>query len=132
MRYKPFGEVRYTWKDAALTQTTPAYALTKWTFTGQYSCADDPSTPGVKDFGLLYFSARWVDPYLNRFAQADTVIPGAGDPQAPLGEGLPTPPTKDRQVSTSLADGAPRPVRPVGLVRPSRPNSEPVSTFASC
>jgi RHS repeat-associated protein len=82
MRYRPFGEVRHTWKDATLTQTTPAYALTKWTFTGQYTYADDPSTPGVEDFGLLYFNARWVDPALGRFAQADTVIPEAGDPQA--------------------------------------------------
>jgi RHS repeat-associated protein len=33
-------------------------------------------------FGLLYFNARWVDPELGRFAQADTIIPGAGDVQA--------------------------------------------------
>ncbi|HEY5901506.1 MAG TPA: hypothetical protein VIU39_03060, partial [Anaerolineales bacterium] len=37
MRYKAFGEVRYTWKDATLTQTTPAYALTKRTFTLRYA-----------------------------------------------------------------------------------------------
>ncbi|HNE04848.1 MAG TPA: hypothetical protein PLT08_10045 [Anaerolineales bacterium] len=35
MRYKPFGEVRYTWK--ASQTTTPAYALSRFTFTGQYS-----------------------------------------------------------------------------------------------
>jgi RHS repeat-associated protein len=82
MRYKAFGEVRYTWKDATLTQTTPGYALTRWTFTGQYSYVDDPSTPGVEDFGLLYFNARWVDPALGRFVQADTDVPASQGVQA--------------------------------------------------
>ncbi|MBK9211163.1 MAG: RHS repeat-associated core domain-containing protein [Anaerolineales bacterium] len=36
-------------------------------FNGQYSYASD--------FGLLYFNARWVDPVLGRFAQADTIVP---------------------------------------------------------
>lgn len=27
------------------------------------------------DFGLLYFNARWMDPALGRFAQADTIVP---------------------------------------------------------
>ncbi|MCJ7530436.1 MAG: RHS repeat-associated core domain-containing protein [Anaerolineales bacterium] len=42
---------------------------TKYTFTGQYTHVDD--------FGLLFYVARWYDPTLSRFAQADTV--GAGD-----------------------------------------------------
>ena len=64
MRYTAWGGVRYE------SGTTP----TEYTYTGQYS--------NVPDFGLMYYNARWYDPYLNRFAQADTVIPGAGDSQA--------------------------------------------------
>jgi hypothetical protein len=30
----------------------------------------------------MYFNARWVDPELGRFAQADSIIPAAGDSQA--------------------------------------------------
>ncbi|RMH43810.1 MAG: RHS repeat-associated core domain-containing protein [Gammaproteobacteria bacterium] len=33
-------------------------------------------------FGLMYYNARWHDPSLGRFAQADTIIPGAGSPLA--------------------------------------------------
>ena len=74
MRYKPFGEVRYTWK--ASQTTTPAYALSRFTFTGQYSYMDDPSTSGVTEgFGLMFYNARWYDPALGRFAQADTIVP---------------------------------------------------------
>ncbi len=62
--YKPWGEVRYT--SSALP--------TKYTFTGQYS--------NVADFGLMYYGARWYDVSLGRFAQADTIIPGAGNPQS--------------------------------------------------
>ena len=57
MRYTPWGEVRYN------AGTMP----TDYGFTGQMSYASD--------FGLLYFNARWVDPYIGRFAQADTIIP---------------------------------------------------------
>ncbi len=48
-------------------------ALTERTFTGQ---ALDSRT------GLMYYRARWYDPRLGRFIQADTVVPGAGNPQA--------------------------------------------------
>ena len=61
-RYKPFGETRLT---------NPLG--TKYTFTGQLSHTDD--------FGLLFFNARWVDPELGRFAQADTLVPDAYNPQ---------------------------------------------------
>src|SRR6266540_7402229 len=64
IRYKAWGEVRYS------TGTTP----TKYTYTGQFSY--------TTDFGLMYYGARWYDPSLGRFAQADTVLPGAGNPQA--------------------------------------------------
>ncbi|MFZ5887377.1 MAG: RHS repeat-associated core domain-containing protein, partial [Chloroflexota bacterium] len=86
MRYKPCplrytsgvlreGEVRYAW--TASLSTTPAYELTKYTYTGQYSHMDDPSTAGVtEDFGLMFYNARWYDPSLGRFAQADSIVPG--------------------------------------------------------
>ncbi|MCI0554071.1 MAG: hypothetical protein L0287_24240, partial [Anaerolineae bacterium] len=33
----------------------------------------------VNDFGLQFFVARWYDPVLGRFAQADTLIPDPGN-----------------------------------------------------
>ncbi|MBI4762111.1 MAG: hypothetical protein ACOYYF_11155 [Chloroflexota bacterium] len=69
------GEVRYAW--TASLSTTPAYELTKHTYTGQYSYMDDPATAGVTEgFGLMFYNARWYDPSLDRFAQADTIVPG--------------------------------------------------------
>jgi RHS repeat-associated protein len=58
MRYKPWGEERYA------SGITP----TDYTFTGQYS--------HTADFGLMFYNARWYDPALGRFAQADTIVPG--------------------------------------------------------
>jgi RHS repeat-associated protein len=72
-RYKPFGEVRY----ATTGQTLP----TKYTFAGQYSYVSDEATDAA-GFGLMYFGARFYDPVLGRFSSADSLIPGAGDPQA--------------------------------------------------
>ncbi len=66
-RYKPFGEMYYT------SGTLP----TRYTFTGQYSYANTTS-----EIGLMYYGARFYDPALGRFASADTIIPGAGNPMA--------------------------------------------------
>ncbi len=74
-RYKAWGEIRYT----TGTTTTP------YSYTGQYSNA--------ADFGWMYYKARWrhsaperqregYDPILGRFAQADSIVPGSGDPRA--------------------------------------------------
>ena len=57
LRYKPWGEVRYS------SGTTS----TKYQYTGQYS--------HTADFGLMYYNARWYDPALGRFAQADSIVP---------------------------------------------------------
>ncbi len=64
-RYRPYGEVR--------TPGEPVTALTERTFTGQ---SLDSRT------GLMDYRARWYDPRLGRFIQPDTVVPGAGNPQA--------------------------------------------------
>jgi RHS repeat-associated protein len=60
--YYPFGTVRGS------VGTLP----TQRTFTGQYSDAT----------GLMYFNARYYSQTLGRFVSADTVVPGAGNPQA--------------------------------------------------
>jgi RHS repeat-associated protein len=57
MRYTPWGEVRY---DSGNTPT-------KYQYTGQFSYA--------QDFGLLFYNARWYDPYLNHFTQPDSIVP---------------------------------------------------------
>lgn len=57
--------MRYLW--TAGLSTTPAYMLSNYTFTAQYSYMDDPSTTGVtKGFGLMFYNARMYDPYLNQ------------------------------------------------------------------
>ena len=64
--YKAWGEERYTTPNTTLP--------TKYTFTGQYSYTGE--------FGLMFYNARWYDSSLGRFAQADTVVPDAGNSQA--------------------------------------------------
>jgi RHS repeat-associated protein len=61
MRYKAWGETRYT------SGTTP----TDFNYTAQ---RQEP------DLGFYYYKARWYDPALGRFMQADTIIPEAGNP----------------------------------------------------
>jgi RHS repeat-associated protein len=63
-RYKPWGETRFT------SGTLP----TKYQYTGQRSEMDS--------LGLYFYNARWYDPALGRFAQADSLIFGAGSSQA--------------------------------------------------
>jgi len=60
--YYPFGQVRY------ITGT----AVTDYGFTGQM----------LDDTGWMYYNARYYDPALARFTSADTIVPGAGNPQA--------------------------------------------------
>jgi RHS repeat-associated protein len=56
-RYKAWGEVRYA------SGTTP----TDYTYTGQMSYTEQ--------FGLMFYNARWYDPYLNHFTQPDSIVP---------------------------------------------------------
>jgi RHS repeat-associated protein len=74
MRYKPWGEIRYTWTSAPAT--TPAYKLPNYTYASQYSYMDDPTTAVTEGFGLMFYVSRFYDPALGRFAQADTIVPG--------------------------------------------------------
>jgi RHS repeat-associated protein len=60
--YYPYGSVRGS------VGTLP----TQRTFTGQYSDAT----------GLMYFNARYYSQTLGRFVSADSIVPGAGNPQA--------------------------------------------------
>ncbi|GAB4582091.1 MAG: hypothetical protein Fur0022_48440 [Anaerolineales bacterium] len=68
--YKPWGEVR------CQSGTLPtAYILRRTQdrlYTGQYS--------HTADFGLMYYIARWYDPYLNRFIQPDSIVPEPNNP----------------------------------------------------
>ncbi|WKZ50317.1 MAG: RHS repeat-associated core domain-containing protein [Anaerolineales bacterium] len=73
LRYKPWGELRYTWTDASAS-TSPAYELTRYQYTGQYSYD--------VEFGLKYYGARFYDSAVGRFVSADTVIPQSQGTQA--------------------------------------------------
>ena len=57
LRYKPWGETRYS------SGTTP----TNYKYTGQRE---------ESSFGLYFYNARWYDSSLGRFAQADSIVPG--------------------------------------------------------
>jgi len=63
LRYTAWGTTRYEYGS------TP----TDRRFTGQREEAS---------LGLYFYNARWYDPAIGRFIQADTIVPGAGNPQA--------------------------------------------------
>ncbi|MEO7703750.1 MAG: RHS repeat-associated core domain-containing protein, partial [Thermoflexales bacterium] len=65
-RYKPYGEVR--WASGSMP--------TDFTFTSQR--AGPPNYVG----SLIDYVARFYSPALGRFTSADTIVPGAGNPQA--------------------------------------------------
>jgi RHS repeat-associated protein len=62
LRYFPHGKTRYT------SGTTPTHRR----FTGQIEDAT---------IGLYFYNARYYDPALGRFVQADTIVPEPGNPQ---------------------------------------------------
>ncbi len=61
LRYMAWGEARYE-EGAGLTDNR---------YTGQRE----------EGYGLYFYQARWYDPALGRFAQADSIIPQPGDPR---------------------------------------------------
>jgi len=63
--YKAWGERRFVVGGENLPTT--------FRYTGQREEAD---------IGLYYYGARWYDPGLGRFVQADSIVPGIGDSQA--------------------------------------------------
>jgi RHS repeat-associated protein len=47
----------------------------EYTFTGQYYMDDPIASETTEGFGLMFFNARWYDPYLNHFTQPDSIVP---------------------------------------------------------
>ena len=62
-RYKAYGE----------EYTTSGSIPTTYRYTGQRN---------ENELGLMYYGARWYDPALGRWAQADTIVPNPGNPQS--------------------------------------------------
>ncbi|MCB9431208.1 MAG: RHS repeat-associated core domain-containing protein [Ardenticatenaceae bacterium] len=62
-RYRPYGSYR----------TTPTQTLTDRDFTGQRE---------NREFGLLYYQARYYLPGVGRFISADTIVPNPANPQS--------------------------------------------------
>ncbi len=62
-RYYPYGE----------TRLVSGSMYTDKLFTGQREMAG---------LGLYHYNARFYSPKLGRFVSADTIVPGAGNPQA--------------------------------------------------
>ncbi len=69
--YKPWGEKRYPTGAPTLPTT--------FRYTGQRSETGLGPSGGE---GLMYYGARWYDSSAGRFISADTIVPGAGNPQA--------------------------------------------------
>jgi RHS repeat-associated protein len=61
MRYKPYGEIRYTW----------GISPTDISYTGQR----------LDSTGLMFYQARYYSPLAGRFASADTLVPDGKNPQ---------------------------------------------------
>jgi RHS repeat-associated protein len=62
LRYKPWGETRYT------SGSTP----TRRQYTGQINDSE---------MGLYFYGARYYSPLLGRFVSADTIVPDEKNPQ---------------------------------------------------
>ncbi|CAG1007425.1 partial tRNA(Glu)-specific nuclease WapA, partial [Anaerolineales bacterium] len=62
MRYKPYGEIRYT----------DGISPTDISYTGQR----------LDSTGLMFYQARYYSPNIGRFVSADTIVPDENDPQA--------------------------------------------------
>jgi RHS repeat-associated protein len=56
--------------------------VTDFGYTGQRNLDEDPSTGSGQRIGLMDYKARFYSPYLNRFIQPDTIVPGMYKPQS--------------------------------------------------
>ena len=65
LRYKPYGEVRYS--------GLPNGTGTDYRFTGQRQLAG---------LGLYHMGARWYDAQLGRWISPDTIVPDPANPQS--------------------------------------------------
>ncbi len=72
LRSMPYGRFRPTTSQENDPHDTFAQTYTEATCTGQYR---DSNTE------LMYYGARFYDPFLGRFISPDSVVPGAGNPQ---------------------------------------------------
>lgn len=72
LRYGAWGDTRYFWPNDGTAEAERNALPTNARYTGQYEAMG----------GLYYYNARWYDSELGRFLSADTMIPGAGNPQA--------------------------------------------------
>ena len=63
----PWGETRYA------SGTTP----TTFRYTSQRQESGLGGANGLYDYG-----ARWLDPYVSRWLQADSIVPEPGNPQS--------------------------------------------------
>ena len=68
--YKPWGEKRYPTGASGLPTT--------YRFTGERQETGVGPSGGE---GLYWVGSRWLDPYLNRWIQPDSLIPGMDNPQ---------------------------------------------------
>ena len=73
-RYYPYGETRFT---SGTINTDKLF--TRWV-----ECATGAIETGQRDVGLgiYHYGARFYSPKLGRFLSADTIVPGAANPQA--------------------------------------------------
>jgi RHS repeat-associated protein len=71
LRYHPYSGTRYT------SRTTP----TSFRFTGQREDATIGLYPSSSP-GQAFYNARYYDPALGWFVQADTIVPSLGNPQS--------------------------------------------------
>ena len=72
LRYKPWGESRYSFGATPTERLSSPKSLRR--FTGQVL----DNVAG----GLYFYNARYYDPALGRFISADTIVPQPGNPQS--------------------------------------------------
>jgi len=72
MYFKPYGGVRWSYSGILGPDSDSA---TRRSYTGQYE--ETSQWLG----SLMHYKARYYSPFLHRFTQPDTIVPGAGNPQ---------------------------------------------------
>ena len=119
MRYKPFGEPR---NGGAMP--------TDLRFTGQRELGRVGQGMG----SLMFYGARAYSPVLGRFVSADTIVPGAGNPQAfnRYSYVLNNPLRYDDPSGHACGQPAPHHIRRPPSVATMHPARHLVTTWAAC